>query len=84
MYKESDHIHIIAICAALGASVRVEVRILRHVQRPQLNLSLLSFSISIAVKTPSLLMISQTTVSQLFSSYTVQVTTIFYTLSKFI
>lgn len=24
MYKESDHIHIIAICAALGASVRVE------------------------------------------------------------
>lgn len=24
MYKESDHIHIIAICAALGTSVRVE------------------------------------------------------------
>lgn len=24
MYKESDHIHIIAICAALGVSVRVE------------------------------------------------------------
>lgn len=24
MYKESDHIHIIAICAALGCAVRVE------------------------------------------------------------